>query len=147
MTVSAPTQNAMSHAKFVPGFHYVTGMLTICIVGVSLYRLATLRTFDAVLGALVGMVLLLQFIYLRSFPLAVQDRVIRLEERLRLRALLPAELQSRVDEFTTNQLIGMRFASDSELPALAKRVLSEKISDRSAIKQMVTNWRADHQRA
>ena len=147
MTASAPAQNAKSHAKFVPGFHYVTGILTISIVGIALYRLATLHTFDSVLGALVSIVLLLQFTYIRSFPLAVQDRVIRLEERLRLRALLPADLQSHADEFTTNQLIGMRFASDSELPALARRVLSEKISDRSVIKQMVTNWRADHQRA
>ena len=147
MTASAPAQHAKSHAKFVPGFHYVTGLLTISIVGIALYRLATLHTFDSVLGALVSIVLLLQFTYIRSFPLAVQDRVIRLEERLRLRALLPADLQSHADEFTTNQLIGMRFASDSELPALARRVLSEKISDRSVIKQMVTNWRADHQRA
>ena len=147
MTASAPAQHAKSHAKFVPGFHYVTGILTISIVGIALYRLATLQTFDSVLSALVSIVLLLQFTYIRSFPLAVQDRVIRLEERLRLRALLPADLQSRADEFTTNQLIGMRFASDSELPALARRVLSEKISDRSVIKQMVTNWRADHQRA
>ena len=147
MTASAPVQHAKSHAKFVPGFHYVTGILTISIVGIALYRLAKVHTFDSVLGALVSIVLLLQFTYIRSFPLAVQDRVIRLEERLRLRALLPADLQSHVDEFTTNQLIGMRFASDSELPALARRVLSEKISDRSVIKQMVTNWRADHQRA
>ncbi len=147
MPLPPPTQNVKSHARFVPGFHYVTGTLTLTIVGISLYRVTTLRTFDSVLGVLVGVALLLQFFYIRAFPMAVQDRVIRLEERLRLRALLPAELAARVDEFTTNQLVGMRFASDAELPALAKRVLGEQISDRSAIKQMVTNWRADHERA
>ena len=146
--MSAPpsVQSANSHTRLVPGFHFVTGMLVLTILGISLYRVATLRTFDAALGALVAIALQLQFYYIRAFPLAVQDRLIRLEERLRLRALVPAELQSRVDEFTTNQLIGMRFASDAELPALAKRVLGDKISDRKAIKQMVTHC-GDHQRA
>ncbi len=147
MSVSPPAQSANSHTRLVPGFHFVTGTLTLVILGISLYRLSTLRTFDALLGAMIGVILLLQFYYIRNFPLAVQDRLIRLEERLRLGKLLPSDLQASIDEFTANQLIGMRFASDAELPTLAKRVLSEKIGNRAAIKKLVTHWRADHMRA
>jgi hypothetical protein len=77
----------------------------------------------------------------------VQNRLIRLEMRLRLAGLLPADLQSRIGEFTLDQLISMRFASDAELPALARKVLDDKMSDRKAIKQMVKDWQADWLRA
>jgi len=77
----------------------------------------------------------------------VQDRVIRLEERLRCERLLPADLKPRIAEFTVSQLVALRFASDAELPALARKVLDEKISERKPIKQLVKNWRADYLRA
>jgi hypothetical protein len=79
--------------------------------------------------------------------LTVQDRVIRLEMRLRLAELLPAEMQPRIPEFTVAQLVSLRFASDAELPALAKKVLDEKINDRKAIKKMIKNWQPDELRA
>jgi hypothetical protein len=69
-----------------------------------------------------------------------------LEERLRMETLLPDDLRPRIGEFTTGQLIGLRFASDEELPDLARRVLDEGLTDRKAIKQAVKSWRADHQR-
>ena len=147
MPDNTPAQSAASHTRLVPGFHFVAGLLTLGILAVSLYRLVTLRTADATLGAAIGVVLLLDFFYIRSIPIAVQDRLIRLEERLRLSALLPAELHARRDEFTPDQLIGMRFASDAELPSLAAHVLREPTLNRKAIKAMVVNWRADHMRA
>jgi hypothetical protein len=147
MSAADNVQNFKSHARYVPGFHFVTGGLTIVILGWMLYRLFTLRTSADVLGVLIAIVLLMQFIYLRGFPLAVQDRVIRLEERLRMAQVLPADLRSRCDEFTPAQLIALRFASDAELPALARKVLAEKITDRSAIKALIVNWRPDHMRA
>jgi hypothetical protein len=67
--------------------------------------------------------------------------------RLRLAGLLPAELQSRICEFTLDQLISLRFASDAELPALARKVLDDKMNDRKAIKQLVKDWQADWLRA
>jgi hypothetical protein len=64
-----------------------------------------------------------------------------------MRALLPADLQPRISEFTVKQLVALRFAGDEELPGLARKVLDEKIQDQKAIKKMVRNWRADYQRA
>jgi len=77
----------------------------------------------------------------------VQDRVIRLEMRLRMREILPADLHPRIAEFTPGQLVALRFAGDRELPVLARRVLDERLQDRKAIKQMITDWQADHLRA
>jgi hypothetical protein len=80
------------------------------------------------------------------FPLGVQDRVIRLEERMRMELLLPDDLKGRIEEISTAQLIGLRFASDEELADLVRRVLDEGITDRQVIKKSIGSWRADHQR-
>jgi hypothetical protein len=77
----------------------------------------------------------------------VQDRVIRIEERLRLERVLPTDLQQRISEFTIEQLVGLRFASNAELPELARKVLDEKLNDRKAIKQLIKTWRPDFARA
>jgi len=77
----------------------------------------------------------------------VQDRVIRLEERLRYERLLPADLKARAGEFTVSQFVSLRFASDAELPALARKVLDDKVNERKAIKQMVKSWKPDYLRA
>ena len=82
-------------------------------------------------------------LFARVFALTAQDRVIRLEERLRMREILPAELKPRINEFTREQIIGLRFASDAELPELAATVLRDKIEKREPIKKMVKNWRPD----
>jgi hypothetical protein len=77
----------------------------------------------------------------------VQDRVIRLEMRLRMREVCPPDLAARVREFTPAQLVALRFAGDAELPTLARKVLDEKLQDRKAIKSMVRDWQADNLRA
>ncbi len=82
------------------------------------------------------------YLKIRLYPLRVQDRVIRLEERLRLQALAPAEWHAQVLRLTEDQLIGLRFASDDEVVALAKQALEEKLN-RKQIKERIKNWRAD----
>ena len=99
------------------------------------------------LAALVAVALLITIFLARIFALKVQDRVIRLEMRLRLRELLPPDLVPRIAELTPGQLVALRFAGDRELPVLARRVLDERLEDRKAIKQLIADWQADHLRA
>jgi hypothetical protein len=82
---------------------------------------------------------------LRTYPLKVQDRIIRLEERLRLQALAPAEWHAQIFRLSEDQLIGLRFASDDEVVDLAKQALEENLN-RKQIKQRIKNWRADNWR-
>jgi hypothetical protein len=83
-------------------------------------------------------------LFARVFALKAQDRVIRLEERMRMRELLPADLQGRINDFSPDQLVALRFASDAELPALSAAVLAGNIQKRAEIKKMIKSWRADH---
>jgi hypothetical protein len=103
--------------------------------------------WDGLVGALVALALLIFAFNARLFALCVQDRVIRMEERRRMAELLPSELQSQIAEFTPRQLVALRFASDDELPELARKVLADRIASPKTIKLMVKNWRADYLRA
>jgi hypothetical protein len=102
---------------------------------------------EGLVDLLTAAALLVLAFYARIFALTVQDRVIRLEERLRFERLLPEDLKARIPEFTRGQFVALRFASDAELPALARKVLSDNLTDGKAIKQLVQSWRADHLRA
>jgi Family of unknown function (DUF6526) len=85
------------------------------------------------------------FAKLRSYPLKIQDRVIRLEERLRLQALAPAEWHAQIYHLTEDQLIGLRFASNDEVVELAKQALEHNL-DRKQIKERIKDWRPDNWR-
>ena len=140
-------QTFENHARFFPPFHFVVlPLLTISLFG-ALYRAGVHFSGATLFDVGLAVALILLALSARMMAVTVQDRVIRLEERLRMRALLPADLQPRIDEFTVPQLVSLRFASDEELPALAREVLDKHIEDRKAIKQKVTRWRADYLRA
>src|ERR1700676_201829 len=116
--------------------------------GWSIYRWRVAGfSLDSFIGVLTAAGLIALTLYARLFALAVQNRVIRLEERMRLEKLLPDDLKPRIGEFTSGQLVAMRFASDAELPGLARKVLTDNIQSGKTIKQMVQNWRADYLRA
>jgi hypothetical protein len=141
-------QNFSNHSKLVPVFHFYVLPALVLNLGWSFHLLrASAFSSGGWIGVIVAAALLLGFLSARTFALTVQDRVVRLEERLRLAALLPVDLQPRVGEFTLEQLVALRFASDAELPALARKVLDDQINDRKAIKQMVKTWRPDYLRA
>jgi Family of unknown function (DUF6526) len=141
------TQNFANHTKLVPLFHCV--VLPILFINLVSSIMHAVNSFSARSGiaVLTAVALLLLALYARTFALTVQDRVIRLEMQLRLQNLLPADLRPRIPEFTTSQLVALRFASDSELADLARKVLAEKLAERKAIKQLIRDWQPDNLRA
>jgi hypothetical protein len=140
-------QSFQNHARIVPAYHVFAFGLIAANTLWSIYRVFTDFSVDRLMGLAVAIALLLLFFYARVFALRVQDRVIRLEMRLRLAQLLPPDLRPRINELTVGQLCALRFASDAELPELTRRVLSDNIKDRKTIKQMVRTWEADWLRA
>ena|SRR5437764_13909426 len=142
-----PVQNVKNHARFVPIYHgFALPILALNAVWTIVHAITT-PSWGAAFAALVGIALVIVGLFARVFALRVQDRVIRLEMRLRMRDTLPPDLVARIPEFTIDQLVALRFASDQELPALARRVLDERLKDRKAIKLLVAQWQADHLRA
>ncbi|HVB58579.1 MAG TPA: DUF6526 family protein [Candidatus Acidoferrales bacterium] len=143
----AKTQNFENHAKKVPGFQVVTlGIFAINLVW-CIYRIIRGFSAQSTISLLLAIAFLLLSLYARIFSLTVQDRVIRLEMQLRLQQVLPPDLRARIPEFEVGQFIALRFASDGELPELARKVLDEKLTDRKAIKKLITNWQPDFLRA
>jgi hypothetical protein len=143
--MSNKSQSYASHAKLDPPFHFFVLpvlLINIIIVGYLLFR------HPGIGGAwllLVSVALLILAARLRSWATHLQDRVIRVEERIRLAAILPEPLRSRIAELSDSQIVGLRFASDAELPALFQRAVDEKLS-RSDIKKAITDWRPDYSR-
>jgi hypothetical protein len=141
-------QTFANHTRLFPPFHFFVLPVLLINFGWSIYRWKTLGfSLDGFVSIVVALALLVGFVSVRIFALSVQDRVIRLEERLRYSRLLPADLQPRIGAFTVGQLVSLRFASDAELPALARKVLDEKLNERKVIKQLVKNWKPDYLRA
>lgn len=141
------SQTFENHTRLVPAWHFVAAPILLLNFGFAISHLIKDHSTDNVVALLLAIALLILWAFSRLFALTVQDRVIRLEMRLKLASLLPAEMRSRIPEFTVAQLVSLRFASDEELPALAKKVLDEKINDRKTIKKMIKNWQPDELRA
>ena len=141
-------QSFKNHTRWVPPFHFFVLPVLLINVGFSIYWCVKADfTVNSVLSVFVAMAIFTGFVMVRLMAMAVQDRVIRIEERLRLEGLLPADLQSRVGEFTITQCVALRFASNNELPDLARKVLDEKLNNRKAIKRLIKTWRPDLDRA
>jgi len=145
-------QTFANHTRFDPLFHYF--LVPVFLLGFILsliHFFAHLKEgsfrddFHAALIILLAVALLMVVFKERMYALKVQDRVIRLEERLRLTQLLPEPLRSRIPELTEDQLVALRFASDAELPKLVERTLKERLS-RKDIKKAIVNWRPDYWR-
>ncbi len=138
-------QTYANHAKSVPLFHYVAVPLLLLNLVLALTGLLDGITIDTLNRVGVAVALVLTALYARMFALKAQDRVIRLEERLRMQRVLPEDLKPRIDDVSTAQCVALRFAGDEELPALTRRALDEN-ADRKTIKQAIKHWRADYQR-
>jgi prepilin signal peptidase PulO-like enzyme (type II secretory pathway) len=146
------SQTFANHTRLDPPFHFfILPIFALGVIFAFIHFFAHLShadfrdNFHAILLILLSLALLTWVVKTRFYSLRVQDRVIRLEERLRLMQLLPEPLRSRIPELTEDQLIALRFASDAELPKLAERALNEKLS-RKDIKKAIQNWRPDYWR-
>jgi hypothetical protein len=140
-------QSYASHRRVVPGFHYLmVGIFAVNLLYQAWWTWVSM-TIGALVALLVAIALLLLTLYTRRFALTVQNRVIRLEERLRLAQLLPEDLRRRARSLHVGQLIALRFAGDEELPELVRWVLDEDVRDQNAIKKRIRSWRPDHLRA
>lgn len=138
------TQNYANHRQFVPAFHVVLfGIIFLTLIGsgVNVYKSFGdhERIYSATLIFVIVICLVMLFFFCRIFPLKAQDRAIRAEENLRHYVLTGKLLDSRL---TMRQIVGLRFASDEEFPALAQKAAQESISE-DAIKRSIKNWRAD----
>jgi hypothetical protein len=141
-------QSFKSHASFDPWFHVVALVTLVLLLALSIVLLVQNIHGQILVPIFLLIVSLILFVIAakaRSYPLKVQDRIIRLEERLRLDALLPESLRKRIPELTSDQLIALRFASDDEIPTLVELTLDKHL-DRKQIKERIQNWRPDHLR-
>ena len=139
-------QSFSNHGRFDPPYHLYTSVALLANLVIGIIVLVLSFHTQLLLGiwiVVLSIALVLIFLRLRSYPLKVQDRVIRLEERLRLDALLPEPLRKRIPELTEDQLIGLRFASDDEIPSLVELTLDKQLT-RKQIKERIQNWRPDH---
>jgi len=140
-------QTYSNHAQYDPMWHFVA--FPIVLIGVITAVMHALRVGDknSVWQAVYAFGVLLAVFTARSQTLRVQNRVIRLEMRLRLREVLPAALHARIIELTPSHLVGLRFASDAELPALVERCLKGELPHGRAVKKEVSDWQSDWLRA
>ncbi|MBZ5604112.1 MAG: DUF6526 family protein [Acidobacteriia bacterium] len=138
-------QNLQNHAKFDPTFHFFLAPLGLILFIAAVYNAVKHPDAFNITLAVAGLWALIAVFKMRIYSLKVQDRVIRLEERLRMEKLLPHDLCARTGSLTESQLIGLRFASDAELPALVEKTLAGNLALKD-IKQAVQNWRPDYWR-
>jgi hypothetical protein len=132
-----------THRKYVPFYHFVAAFLLLVNLVYASWKLVGDFSLDRGAYFVTGIAIVIVYLYTRTFPLGVQDRLIRLEEQLRFQRVLPVSMHPRIPEFTVAQLIALRFAADAELPALAQQVLDENLRDREEIKKRITTWRPD----
>jgi hypothetical protein len=141
-------QNYSNHAMMQPLWHYVAFPAATVFLVYAISMAA--RSGSIVRGAMLvlfGLGAVATVWASRTMVLTLQNRIIRLEMRLRLQEVLPADLAARAEGLTLGQVIALRFASDAELPGLVERVLKGELTSKKEIKQAVKEWQADHLRA
>ncbi len=136
-------QTFQSHTRFDPLFHFFLAPVALIMLGFVIYDAIRAFSWMSMGHVLVALWAFVALFKIRLYPLKVQDRVIRLEEQLRMERLLPASLKPRIGELTEQQFVALRFASDAELPGLVEKTLAEKL-DQKQIKQAIQSWRPDY---
>ena len=140
-------QSYASHRRWFPLFHFISVPILSGNLLLQMYMIYRRPSVWSVWNAIVAAALVTLAFSSRLMALRVQDRLIRLEERLRLQQILPSDLRGRIGELRTGQLIAMRFCDDAEVPDLCRAVLNGEVKTRSEIKQRIKNWKPDTLRA
>lgn len=138
-------QNLKNHAKVDPQYHFVLLFVLVVNLVFAVFYVVHHRDILSAWFLVLSIIAFVALFRLRQYPLKVQDRVIRLEERLRLQSLAPPEWHTQIYRLTEDQLIGLRFAGDDEVVELAKQALEHDLN-RKQIKERIRNWRADNWR-
>ena len=141
----AEPQNFKNHGMFDPPFHFFAAPVGVFLLIMSIIEVVKNPNWMTGLHVLTIVWIIVILFKTRIYALKVQDRVIRLEERLRLAVILPPALQPRISELSVDQLIGLRFASDGELAGLVEKALGGNWN-RKQIKEAIQHWRADNWR-
>lgn len=137
-------QSYANHSRIVPVYHFVLSLIFLINLLASGWQLFKHPGFSTGIAFLVALALIGVYFYARTFPLHVQDRLIRLEERLRLAEILPDDLKGRIGELKESQLIGLRFAPDEEAPDLVRQILDGQLTGLGEIKKAIKTWRPDY---
>ena len=139
-------QSYQKHARWLPGFHFFAVPVLLVNVLNSIRHVYQEPTQHMAWELLVAMALLTVAFLARTQALAAQDRVIRLEMRLRLRGILPPDLHGNINTLTTGQVVALRFAGDNELTDIVRDIAAGKLTSQKEIKMRVKDWQADWQR-
>jgi len=138
-------QSFKHHAKWDPLFHFFLGPVSFAIAITTIVQLVRDPNWYSAAHVVVANWAVVAIFKIRLYALKVQDRVIRLEERVRLKELAPASFQGRIGDLTVDQMIGLRFASDGEVAELAQKALAGNWN-RKQIKEVIKIWRPDNWR-
>jgi hypothetical protein len=136
-------QNFQNHARFDPLYHFLVAPVALITVIVAAYQITQRQNLADAWFFILSVALLVAFLKIRTYALKVQDRVIRLEEELRMEHVLPADLKARIPELTVSQIVALRFAPNAELPGLVQQALTNNWSSKE-IKKNIVNWRPDY---
>jgi hypothetical protein len=139
---TASPQTYANHVRLDPPFHFFVLPALAISLGMSVYVCVRHPSFLTFWGIVFVAAVSVLATRARVYALRVQDRIVRLEERLRLAGLLPESQRPQIARLSEDQLIALRFASDEEIPALVERTLSANLS-RADIKKSIKNWRPD----
>lgn len=141
----ADTQTFATHRRYFPMFHFfAVPLLALNLIVRVIYLWRHPITRIAWWEVVMAVVFIALALAARLMALSVQDRLIRLEETVRMQRLLPDDLRGRIGELSAGQMVSLRFCPDDELPELARAVMTDKIRSRDEIKKKIRNWKADH---
>jgi hypothetical protein len=140
-------QTYKNHVRLYPPFHYVAAPILLLNLLNELRHVWLAPNSSTGFAVLVAFGILAAAFAARGMAIKVQDRVIRLEQQLRMRGLLPSDLHGRIHELTPAQMVALRFASDGELEGLVRDVLAGKLASQKAIKMAIRDWQGDYLRA